>query len=563
MGLTSDLVALVAAAAGDNSAAARRRADDLVEATAGNSADTARVLACSAFVRYLDLRFSEALVIAERALALATASGDREARLYALGVRLIVSAGIPSAIGDELPDYFAAAWSLRSTLRSLDVESEMLAAHFLAEGALATGRISEAQAVLELLGDIRSRRASESAEAVPYPPFMLLQRGRVALFAGLMGEAMVHAHAAIDAATTSGNVRCAALGRALVALIAANLDDRSLARRSAMASVQSFPAPDGLIETGVWIIAAFSYVALGEQERAAECVLVAGLDPELRGLQVIDRAMGYGILVTAALQRGDVDAASEWGEKCLPLAAHPAATLLVDELIARLDEARGNSASAAERAGVVAARARLTGRYLDAARADLLRARAAAASGLPDQAVAQLIDAAAEAERAGIPGLRRSVAHELKLLGTRLAPAAGGGWASLSERERQIAVLASDGFSNRVIGSVLFLSGRTVQSYMSRILSALGVASRAALPRFVADHRLGNPLDDLPPLTARQWEVAGLVSEGRSNQEIASTLGISVKTAEKHIGEIMHRWSVQSRTSIARLVIAETRRSVE
>jgi len=160
MGLTADLVALVAAAAGADPAAARRLSTELGDAAGDDPADLARVLACSAFVSYLDLQFSEALIIAERSLALAEASGDTEARLYALAMRLIVSAGIPAAIGSELPDYFAAAWQMRDSLSALDVESKMLAGHFLAEGALATGRISEAQAMLELLGDIRAQRSA-------------------------------------------------------------------------------------------------------------------------------------------------------------------------------------------------------------------------------------------------------------------------------------------------------------------------------------------------------------------------------------------------------------------
>lgn len=561
MGLTSDLVALVAASAGADQPSARELSRELTAAVWDDAADHARVLACTAFVRYLDLQFAEALIAAESALALAEASADDEARLYALGMRLVVSAGIPAAIGSQLPDYFAAAWAMRDALGVLDAESRMLAGHFLAEGALATGRISEAQAVLELLGDIQSLRSPHDESRTPYPPFMDLQRSRVALFSGHMRDAMVHAERTVERSRSLGNRACTSVGLALVGLVAANLDERALARRSIAAATAGVPEPTGLLETGVWIIAAFAHQALDESDRAARCVTVAGLDLELRGLQVIDRAMGYGILATDALKRGDIDAASQWGELSIPLAAHPAATILVEELLARLDEARGDPSTAAERARVVAARARLGGRYLDAARADLLRARAMAASGLPDRAVEQLIVAADEAERDDVPGLRRTVANELRLLGRRLPPPPGGGWAILSERERQIAVLASEGFSNQVIGSVLFLSGRTVQSYMSRILAALELTSRTGLPRLVAEQRLGSPRDDLPPLTARQWEVAELVSGGCSNHEIAARLGISVKTAEKHIGEIMQRWSVQSRTSIARLVISESIRS--
>jgi DNA-binding CsgD family transcriptional regulator len=51
----------------------------------------------------------------------------------------------------------------------------------------------------------------------------------------------------------------------------------------------------------------------------------------------------------------------------------------------------------------------------------------------------------------------------------------------LSERERQYAVLASFGHPNRRIAEELFLSPRTVEAHMSRILMKLGIGSRSAL----------------------------------------------------------------------------------
>jgi DNA-binding CsgD family transcriptional regulator len=52
-------------------------------------------------------------------------------------------------------------------------------------------------------------------------------------------------------------------------------------------------------------------------------------------------------------------------------------------------------------------------------------------------------------------------------------------------------------------------------------------------------------------LTARQREVAALVSEGMTNREIGNRLGISERSAEGHIERIRHRLDVRSRAQIA------------
>lgn len=52
-------------------------------------------------------------------------------------------------------------------------------------------------------------------------------------------------------------------------------------------------------------------------------------------------------------------------------------------------------------------------------------------------------------------------------------------------------------------------------------------------------------------LTARQTEVAALVSEGRTNREIAATLGIDERSAEGHVERIRVRLGFRSRAQIA------------
>ena len=48
-------------------------------------------------------------------------------------------------------------------------------------------------------------------------------------------------------------------------------------------------------------------------------------------------------------------------------------------------------------------------------------------------------------------------------------------------------------------------------------------------------------------LTRRQWEVLGLMCNGKSNKEIANTLNISVDTIKYHISELLKTLHAQSR----------------
>lgn len=59
------------------------------------------------------------------------------------------------------------------------------------------------------------------------------------------------------------------------------------------------------------------------------------------------------------------------------------------------------------------------------------------------------------------------------------------------------------------------------------------------------------------PLSPREIEVVALVVEGRSNDEIAAGLGISVKTVESHLTRIFERVHVASRTELATRAVRE------
>jgi DNA-binding NarL/FixJ family response regulator len=52
-------------------------------------------------------------------------------------------------------------------------------------------------------------------------------------------------------------------------------------------------------------------------------------------------------------------------------------------------------------------------------------------------------------------------------------------------------------------------------------------------------------------LTPRQWEVLGLLGNGKSNKAIAKDLGMQETTVKAHIKQIMKKLNVENRTQAA------------
>jgi two-component system, NarL family, response regulator NreC len=62
-------------------------------------------------------------------------------------------------------------------------------------------------------------------------------------------------------------------------------------------------------------------------------------------------------------------------------------------------------------------------------------------------------------------------------------------------------------------------------------------------------------LDKYETLTTREREVLQLSAEGHTNSEIASRLGISVRTAETHRSKVMHKLGVHTQADLTRYAL--------
>lgn len=533
---------LARAFCGDSAGARELAAAELPHADAD---DRAALVAATALADYVDARFAAAVVTARRAGVLARAAAEPAGLLAATALALAL-ANEPHPEGTSHLEAFHAARDRSAALEAMDEQVRPLALALLIESAFATGEMAEAGRLLTLRPPRR--------EPGPVAWLAVLQPVRWALFGGDLVTARTLCQRALTHRSDAQPARIRALFHAFLAMIAAYQGDTGTLAREVRLVRSTVDTPQGWIDSGTFFVTGYGLAAAGRPAEAAELVLAGGGGPDLHLAQVVDRALGYDILVTAALAAEDLAGAIAWAGRAHELYPVPAAAAAVEQIDARLAGAAGDAGRASLKAAAAAARTRAAGRVLEATATDVERARALIAAGQIPGAVGQLNSAAHEAESVGALALRSRAVRELRRLGRRVEPRRGAGAQVLSVRELEVASLAAEGFTSRTIAAVLLLSERTVQGHLRRAMRALDVSSRVGLPAALSA-LAAQPSDHpaVPPLTPRQAEVAERVRAGLSNAEIAAELGISVKTVEKHVAMIFSRWGVSSRTAVARL----------
>ena len=179
-----------------------------------------------------------------------------------------------------------------------------------------------------------------------------------------------------------------------------------------------------------------------------------------------ERVAGLELLVRAAVQTGDLEAAIEAAREIRATAdAARTGPLLASALLAegRVEAAAGFHDRARGRLEDAVAAFETAGAPFEAAHAKLELAETLRALGFVQ--AARVVSASAHAALAGLGAVT-------------IVPTSDGG--PLSQREREVLGLVAQGSSNEEIAAVLVLSVRTVERHVANIYGKLGLSGRTA-----------------------------------------------------------------------------------
>ncbi|MGH8895962.1 MAG: helix-turn-helix domain-containing protein [Egibacteraceae bacterium] len=230
-------------------------------------------------------------------------------------------------------------------------------------------------------------------------------------------------------------------------------------------------------------------LASGDAANCVEEIVDACGGCELPALHPVDRAEAYEALVQVELAHAQADAADRWAERAQAAAADLG--LHAPTGFALLAQARSlmtrDPVGAAQHALAAAEAFAQAGKPLEEGRARLLAGSALAAADDRARALGQLDRAEALFASCGARKMAERAACEQRRLGRRGSRDghAASAVLSLSDRELEIARLVAQGDTNRQIARQLNLSGKTVETYLSRIFVKLGVSSRAVVAAMV------------------------------------------------------------------------------
>lgn len=134
----------------------------------------------------------------------------------------------------------------------------------------------------------------------------------------------------------------------------------------------------------------------------------------------------------------------------------------------------------------------------------------------------------------------------------------------------RVAVLSAHGddeYIQRMLtaGAVGFLEKQSSAEVLTKALRAIAkgktfyspsITRRLADTANLARDHKGLIKADTRRITSREYEVLQLVAEGSANKQIAGTLGISIKTVEKHRQHLMDKLGIHDTAGLTRHAIA-------
>ncbi len=119
----------------------------------------------------------------------------------------------------------------------------------------------------------------------------------------------------------------------------------------------------------------------------------------------------------------------------------------------------------------------------------------------------------------------------------------------------RMSVVGASGFlEKQTSGDILVAAIHAV--FEGRTFVSPSIAKRRAQRQAGQRGRDGRPVVNAERLTAREAEVLQLVAEGSANKQVAATLGISIKTVEKHRQHLMDKLGIHDTAGLTRFAIA-------
>ena len=408
---------------------------------------------------------------------------------------LVATAAAVLAHGCALAGLVAEA---RSSATEAAAQFDALPDDTLAAQLGGLNRLAWAEHLIERFDDsIRhATRGIGVARATGQSQFVPLILGAQALSTMSQGDlsaATALQEEAIEAAELAANdyVTCSVLTTAAnVAMPTGELERARRAAEQAVACVEG--AERGLIATMARVRLAVTLRELGDSAaETAELVSIAG-GWDLPLIPATWRVLYKEALTRVELAAGRLDQAAADAEAADRTAA--ALGLRLASAIARRARAAvrladGDAGAAGSLALESAALADAAGAPVEAARSRVLAATALAAADERGPAIVLLRRAEQELDERGALRDRAEARRQLRHLGARAEPrgpsGAGAGLDSLSQREREVAVLITDRKTNKEVAAELFLSERTVESHLRNIFAKLGASSRVDVARAV------------------------------------------------------------------------------
>jgi len=112
-------------------------------------------------------------------------------------------------------------------------------------------------------------------------------------------------------------------------------------------------------------------------------------------------------------------------------------------------------------------------------------------------------------------------------------------------------------------GAAGFLSKRSAATQLVDAIRAVRTGRSFYSPEIVkglqnlknAARRDGRPDDQAVELTARERQTLELIAHGRRNKEVATEMGISIKTVEKHRQSVMNKLNIHDAAGLTRFAL--------